>query len=83
LPDLNAEKRIGVIKQLAYYPERLDLPEEERGFCSDLVIILRKRPEKNFFGPIVNFDRRIHSEIHNYEKEIIDFALHHEPNYSQ
>ncbi|CAJ0858672.1 2844_t:CDS:2 [Entrophospora sp. SA101] len=49
MPDLNAEKRIGVIKQLAYYPERFDLPEEERGFCSDLVIILRKRPEKSFF----------------------------------
>ena len=83
MPDLNAEKRIGVIKQLAYYPERFDLPEEERGFCSDLVIILRKRPEKNFFGSVINFDRRIHPEIRNYEKEIIDFALRHETNYSQ
>jgi hypothetical protein len=83
LPDLNAEERIGVIKQLAFCPQKNNLPKEQRGLCSDLVVILRKQPKKNFFGPVINFDRRISSEIRDYERNIIDFVFRHEPDYSQ
>nr|CAG8551334.1 15248_t:CDS:10 [Entrophospora candida] len=76
IPDLNAAKRIGVIKCLSVEKNKDKKIEEQKGFCEDLVVIVRE-DSANSNGPIVNIDGRILSDGPEvpYIREIVTSVL--------
>lgn len=92
IPDLKAEKRIGVINELCvmFNFDRLDkdIPKEEKknldkyvGLTKNMVVIVRKIPDG---GPIINIEKgqfnapMVHKQIGYHTKKIINLFLSQE-----